>query len=107
MRGARQAWHGIRVQQPDWSDHSHSVAFSAEVREERMLLHLIMNAYWGALEFELPPVNGKAAPAWRRWIDTALPAPHDIVDWRAAAPVAGPAYRAEARSIVVLYVALD
>ncbi len=44
---------------------------------------------------------------WRRWIDTALKAPHDIVPWREAAPVPGPTYRAGARSVVALYAPVD
>ena len=27
---ANKAWHGVRLNQPDWSDHSHSLAFTAE-----------------------------------------------------------------------------
>jgi glycogen operon protein len=39
---------------------------------------------------------------WRRWIDTSLDTPEDIVDWRHALPVATGSYRAGARSTVVL-----
>ena len=44
--------------------------------------------------------------AWRRWIDTALDAPHDIVPWQTAPVVPGCTYRAEARSVVVLFAGL-
>ena len=40
--------------------------------------------------------------AWRRWIDTALDPPHEIVEWNAAPPVPARTYRAGARSVVVL-----
>jgi isoamylase len=71
IREANKAWHGVRLNQPDWSDHSHSVAFTAEIRREKLLFHLILNAYWEPLDFELPPAaNGNTNP-WRRWIDTA------------------------------------
>jgi isoamylase len=102
IAGASKAWHGVKPHQPDWGGDSRSVAFSAEVRREKLVVHLILNAYWETLEFELPP----AAPgggSWRRWIDTALPSPQDIVEWRAAPPVPGTAYRAGPRSVVVLY----
>jgi isoamylase len=39
----------------------------------------------------------------RRWIDTALDSPNDIVPWDTAASVPGYAYRAEAHSVVVLF----
>jgi glycogen operon protein len=60
---------------------------------------LILNAYWEPLEFELPTLNGDT---WRRWIDTGLESPDDIVPWQTAAPVAGASYRAEGRSVVLL-----
>ena len=104
IREANQAWHGVRLNQPDWSDHSHSVAFTAEIRKDKLRFHLILNAYWEPLDFELPPAGDGGSAAWRRWIDTALDSPDDIVPWREAPPVAGPTYRAEARSVVALYV---
>ena len=66
--------------QPDWGDSSHSLALTAELRKEELLFHLILNAYWEPLDFELP-APATAGP-WRRWIDTALDSPHDIVPWQ-------------------------
>jgi glycogen operon protein len=96
---ATKAWHGVRLGEPDWREHSHSVAFTAALRNDRLLLHLILNAYWEALDFELPP----AAGPWRRWIDTSLHAPRDIVEWQNAPPIPGGTYRAGPRSVVVLH----
>ena len=96
-------WHGVTLGQPDWSDASHSVAFTAEIRRDRLLFHVILNAYWEPLEFELPPVPRAGPNPWRRWIDTARDAPQDIVPWMAAAAVIGHRYRAEARSVVGLF----
>jgi glycogen operon protein len=104
---ANKAWHGIKLHQPDWSPHSHSIAFTIELRNERLLTHFILNAYWEPLEFELPPVNNGAADVWYRWIDTALDSPHDIVPWETAPMIPGYTYRAEARSVVVLYVRIE
>jgi isoamylase len=50
----------------------------------------------------LPPLDTQGGKAWRRWIDTALDVPHDIVPWQTAVAVSGHTYRAEARSVVVL-----
>jgi glycogen operon protein len=91
----------VKLGQPDWSGHSHSVAFTAELQKEKMLLHLILNAYWEPLEFELPPLDNSGM--WRRWIDTALESPQDIVPWQTSPAISGSIYRAELRSVVVLF----
>ncbi len=57
LREATKAWHGVKPEQPDWRDCSHSLAFSAVLRREGILFYLILNAYWHALDFELPPVD--------------------------------------------------
>jgi isoamylase len=103
IREANKAWHGIRLNQPDWSDHSRSLAFTVEIRDEHLLFHLMLNAYWEPLDFELPPLDQGDGNPWRRWIDTALDSPNDIVPWREAPPAPGLNYRAEARSVVALY----
>jgi len=103
IQEANKAWHGVRLNQPDWSDHSHSVAFTAEIRREQLLIHLIFNAHWEPLDFELPPLDKADGNSWQRWIDTAQESPNDIVPWEQAPPVLGLTYRAEARSVVALY----
>jgi glycogen operon protein len=95
------AWHGVKLLQPDWGDGSHAIAFGTELKKEKVLIHLMMNAYWEPLEFELPPIAGP----WKRWIDTSLPSPQDIVEWQRAPAVAGTTYRTGARSVVTLYAA--
>ena len=101
LREANKAWHGVKLHEPDWGDGSHSIALGAELRREGLLFHLILNAYWEPLEFELPDVGD--GRSWRRWIDTALDSPHDIVPWQTAPAVPGNSYRVEARSVVMLY----
>lgn len=100
IANAIKAWHGVKLHQPDWGDVSRSVAFSSELRKEGLSLHLILNAYREALEFELPTLENSGP--WRRWIDTALDSPQDIVPWEAAATVPGNTYRTEAHSVVAL-----
>ncbi|MBX9623678.1 MAG: glycogen debranching protein GlgX [Gemmataceae bacterium] len=101
LERANEAWHGVRLNRPDWGESSHAFALGAELRRERVDFHLILNGYWEPLEFELPPAA--AGGPWRRWIDTFLPTPQDIVEWRAAPAVSGNAYRAGPRSVVMLY----
>ena len=101
IQDAKKAWHGVKLNQPDWGDTSLSVAFNAELRREKLVFHLILNGYREALDFELPPTE--AGNRWRRWIDTSLPSPQDIVEWQAAPPVPEGNYRAGPRSVVMLY----
>jgi len=103
LREAHRAWHGVKLQQPDWGDSSHSLALTAEVRRSRLVVHMILNAYREPLDFELPSLGDAARNPWRRWIDTSLDSPDDIVQWQTAPPVPGYRYRAEARTVVVLF----
>jgi glycogen operon protein len=103
IRQSHKAWHGVRLNEPDWSDRSHSVAFTVEIPDEGFVFHVILSAYWEALKFELPPAREGAGGGWRRWIDTSRESPNDIVPWEESPPYMGSAYRVEARSVVALY----
>jgi glycogen operon protein len=96
-------WHGAKLNQPDWSDHSHSVALSAESADEGLHIHIIFNAYWEPLDFELPLAGNSDGRPWCRWIDTFLDSPQDIVEWQTAPAVPGGTYRAGPRSVIVLW----
>jgi len=100
VRTANKSWHGIHLDRPDWGDDSHAIAFLGELRPEGMSFYLILNAYWESLDFELPPLE---SGSWLRWIDTGLDSPNDITPWRDAPEVASSTYRADSRSVVVLY----
>jgi isoamylase len=103
VREAHKAWHGVKLFQPDWNDWSHSIALAAELKGEHMLIHIIMNAYWERLTFELPETSDSEHSPWRRWIDTALEPPSDIVEWQTSPAISESTYQAEARSVVVLF----
>ena len=45
IRRAGKGWHGVKLGQPDWSDHSHSIAFTAEIRRMGLTFHLIANSF--------------------------------------------------------------
>ncbi|MCE9553683.1 MAG: glycogen debranching protein GlgX [Planctomycetes bacterium] len=98
---ANHAWHGIKLNQPDWGENSHCIAFSAEMQNEPLAFHLILNGYWESLDFELPP--SPVDQPWRRWIDTFRASPEDICEWTSAPPVSGVTYRCGPRSVVVLF----
>jgi glycogen operon protein len=96
-------WHGVKLNQPDWGDQSHCIALSAELPWEALRVHLIFNAYWEALNVELPGLEAGRGNQWRRWIDTSLQSPDDTTMWQDAPPVAGFTYRVGPRSVVVLW----
>jgi glycogen operon protein len=101
LKEAQKQWHGVMLGQPDWGSWSHSLALGAELPGEGLRVHLILNAFWEPLEFELP-VAPTVNP-WRRWIDTALDSPDDIVPWQTALPAPGFRYKAGPRSVAVFY----
>ncbi len=51
----------IKLNQPDWSADSHSLALSVEAEREKLLFYMILNAYWDPLDFELPVSRGGAS----------------------------------------------
>jgi isoamylase len=106
LRQARIDWQGVMLGHPDWRDNSHSLAFSLESLRARFRFHVILNAYWEPLTFELPAVPVEPSRAWRRCIDTALASPDDINPWNAAQAVEKTAYPAQPRSVVLLARAL-
>jgi isoamylase len=100
LRQAQIQIHGIKLDQPDWSHESHSLAFTVRGLEGEMI-HLMVNAYWEALAFELPPAA--EGTAWRRWIDTSLVSPDDICEGAEAPLIAGPTYLVQPHSIAYLF----
>jgi isoamylase len=103
---ASKAWNGVKLGHPDWSAQSHSVALTTDLKNEQIQVHIILNAYWEALTFELPPLARLAGEGgWRRYIDTSLDPPHDIVDWQSCPLVPESKYTVAERSVVVLFAA--
>ena len=98
---SKRAFHGVKLNQPDWSALSHSFAISGELKNERLFVHIMFNAYWEPLDFELPQL-GDGSRNWWRWIDTALDPPNEISEWNGETRVLGPTYHVGARSVVVL-----
>ncbi|MBV8173591.1 MAG: glycogen debranching enzyme, partial [Verrucomicrobia bacterium] len=99
---ARIECHGVRLHQPDWGDQSHSLAITASLVGAGVEVCLMLNAYWEALTFELPPIPEADSRPWRRWLDTFLEAPDDVCEISAAPPVADSSYLVNARSIAGL-----
>ena len=99
LHRSRVDWHGTRLGQPDTSESSRSIALA--LWGEQVVLHVILNAYWEALDFEVPPLEAGMA-GWRRIVDTSLDSPDDLRAAADAPAVDGGTYRAGPRSVVVL-----
>jgi len=95
-------WHGVKLGKPDWSVHSHSLAFTLCHPKAGEYLHIIFNAYWEALTFELPPLDH--GEGWYRIVDTSLPSLEDFCDPKTAPLVKTDGYTVQGRSSVVLMV---
>jgi len=93
-------WHGIQLGHPDWNDWSHCLAFTLQDPSNLEHLHVILNTYWEALTFELPPLPpGKT---WFRIVDTHLPSPEDIAENETDYPLNIANYLTTAHSAVIL-----
>ncbi len=92
-------WHGVRLHEPDWTDHSHTLAFSARSLHGRFVVHCMVSAYREPLTFALPACRG---PAWKRLIDTSLPSPDDVRRWHDASVIAAASYVVQPHSVVLL-----
>jgi isoamylase len=102
LRQARIEWHGVVLNRPDWSEDSHSIALTVSSLNGRFTLHVMLNAYWETLSFELFPIETRDGRRWRRWIDTARLSPDDICAWEDAEVVPQSKYAVAPRSIVIL-----
>ena len=97
----RITYHGVKLNAPDWSDHSHSIAFNVESLSGRTSMHIMFNAYSEPLEFEVPVV-GASDRIWRLWMDTGKASPADIYDWGKGPEFTDSRLSVEGRSIVIL-----
>jgi len=92
-------WHGAKQNAPDWGDQSHTLAATVPLLGYQLQLHLVINAYWGALESEIPALVGEES--WR-CVDTYLDPPNDIRTWEDAQILQGSICRVQPRSVVIL-----
>jgi len=96
------SWHGITLNNPDWSENSHSIAVTIRSLSGTTSMHYMFNAYYEPLEFELPQVDSGSTKIWRRWIDTSLESPNDICIMEEAPAVSSAIYTVSAHSLAVL-----
>lgn len=65
-------WSGVKLDQPDFADYSHTLAFTIESAQPR--LHIMLNSFTEPLDFELP----KPELMWYRLIDTSMSMGNDF-----------------------------
>lgn len=71
------SWHGVALNKPDWSKNSHSLAFTLFHPETNEVIHVMVNAYWKSLKFQIPGLKDKK---WCKIIDTSVAAPEDFCE---------------------------
>jgi glycogen operon protein len=102
LQRARIEWHGVRLSQPDWSHDSHSIAMTVWSLDERIRFHMMFNAYWEPLQFQIPPPAAGAKFAWRRLMDTSLESPGAVVSLNDAPTIEGGSYTVQPHTVVAL-----
>jgi glycogen operon protein len=75
LEQADMRWHGVRLDEPDWSWDSHTLAATVESLSGNYALHVAINAFWDPLCLALPEAS---YDPWRRVVDTARESPHDL-----------------------------
>ena len=78
------SWHGVEPENPDWSEHSHSLAFMICGQHDHALggcgefLYAAFNMHTEPLEFALPTLP--AGWTWHLLADSSRPSPEDIYE---------------------------
>ena len=98
--GVRIAWHGVRLDEPDFRDDSHSLAYEMKAPVEGEHVFVMMSAYWEPLVFELPGLD--TGYAWHRVIDTSKGPGEDYCQPGQSPRVEGDRYQLQDNSIAVL-----
>jgi isoamylase len=106
LKQARLQWHGVKLNEPDWSDESHSIAMTAWSLRGKFVIHVMMNAYREPLEFELPPAPQQFGQRWYLWIDTFRESPGDICALDKAPLIRESSYLVQPHSIVTVRAAM-
>jgi glycogen operon protein len=96
-------WHGVKPDQPDWSEGSRFLAWVLEAfkTEQRgdVPIYVGTNSYWEPIEVELPTLK---TGHWYRVVDTSLPVGEDIVPDEEAYFLPETKYLIRPRSTIVL-----
>ena len=95
--------HGVKLGQISWERNAHAFAFTLYNPDYDKALHVMINAYWEPLTFEIPELTTEK---WRLLINTANPSPDDFYSIKKDPVIHENTYKVSNRSIVVLFVYL-
>ena len=93
------AWHGVELNNPDWSKHSRSLAFTLFYPDANEVIHVMVNAYWKNLKFQIPELKGKS---WYKVVDTSASTPKDFSEVGKGEIISKKSIQIKDRSIIVL-----
>ncbi|PMB49955.1 glycogen debranching enzyme [Fischerella thermalis CCMEE 5205] len=94
------SWHGSKLFSPGWCDPDARVlAYTMGGFEGEADIHVMLNMYWEALDFEIPSITGRE---WYKIVDTAEPSPMDIMEQGKETIVSGNVCTVQGRSVVIL-----
>jgi glycogen operon protein len=94
------SWHGLRLNEPQWSDPSARVLSCtlSRVKPEEEDLHIILNMSEDNLSMDLPELQDRT---WHLAVDTARSMPEDVMEPEKQQLVAGNTVEVDSRSVVV------
>jgi len=92
-------WHGVRLRKPDWSEDSRSLSFTLLHPTANEVIHVMVNAYWKSLRFQVPDPKGQN---WYKIVDTSMDTPDDLVAPGKAEPFNKKLITVPDRSIIIL-----
>ncbi len=92
------SFHGIEIGKTDWGYHSHALAFNLKNPKYTEQLHVMINAFWEPLSFQLP---NKGITRWKKVLDTSKPSPYDFVNKDQGEKVKDFECLVDSRSIVI------
>jgi glycogen operon protein len=98
--GVRITWHGVHLDEPDFIDDSHSLAFEMMAPIEGEHIFVMLSAFWKPLTFELPLTE--TGYAWHRVVDTSMGQGEDYCPPGKSPRVEGNRYLLKDRSVAVL-----
>ncbi|MGB2078795.1 MAG: glycogen debranching protein GlgX [Vibrio sp.] len=99
LSGVNINWHGVELNQPDWSTESHSIALFMVHPLTGDQIYMIFNAYWNSLEFEIPHCK---CCQWHMLVNTAEGPLKDIYLYENAPEINQDKILVKDRSMVVL-----
>lgn len=91
--------HGTILNDVSWNKDSHALSYTLYNPDYKKAIHIMINAYWKSLAFELPELTKEK---WRMIVNTKNPSPRDIYVGKKGPVLRAKKYRVAARSVVVL-----